>query len=312
MFKFLKDFIRETRTRSTSKKGRFILNGGLIFDILIENNLVDDLLVSGLTEELVKDAGKILWGENLKSMSLISKIVRPYVILSKDDICGIRIMVYNFPIFTNINPLEVLEYYLESCLKDGIDPLVDPFNLLETYPGVRGKRKKESCEEGPSRPQNKKKKVVTFLDEDEVSLSKRQKAILLKDTSVVVQEYSKASDTPTPGKLPKARELFILIMLILKGSYQLIHLPFLKPVSSISQPISEPIPLPPPTETHVLEPVLKAVLEPVTKTPTFSETQLQQQQQQIPQTPPPSQFYLHHSFHLHIQLFLLPTLKIQI
>lgn len=31
----------------------------MIFDILVENGLVDDLLVSGLTDELVNDAGKI-------------------------------------------------------------------------------------------------------------------------------------------------------------------------------------------------------------------------------------------------------------
>lgn len=47
-------------------------------------------------------------------------------------------------IFTKIDPLEVLTYYLEACMKDGIDPVVDPFNLPKTYPDVHGKRKKES------------------------------------------------------------------------------------------------------------------------------------------------------------------------
>lgn len=62
LFKFLRDSIRENRTGSMSKKGRFILNGRLISDFLFENGLMDDLQVSGLTEELVKDAGKIFWG----------------------------------------------------------------------------------------------------------------------------------------------------------------------------------------------------------------------------------------------------------
>ena len=75
--------------------------------------------------------------------------------------------------------------YLENCLRDGIDPMVDPLNLPETYPDIHGKRKKESRGEGFSRPQ-KKKKVVAFLDEDEVPLSELQKAMLLKDTSGVV------------------------------------------------------------------------------------------------------------------------------
>lgn len=63
LFKFLKDSIRETRTGSTSKKRRFIPNERLISDILVENGLVDDLLVSGLTNELVKNAEKDLLGE---------------------------------------------------------------------------------------------------------------------------------------------------------------------------------------------------------------------------------------------------------
>lgn len=57
LFKFLRDSIRENQIGSTSKKGGFISNGSLIFDLLVENGLVDDLMVSGLIEELVKDAG---------------------------------------------------------------------------------------------------------------------------------------------------------------------------------------------------------------------------------------------------------------
>lgn len=60
--------------------------------------------------------------------------------------------------------------YLESCLKDGIDLLVDPVNLLENYPDVHGKRKKEFRGEGSFRAQ-KKKNVAIFLDENGVPLS---------------------------------------------------------------------------------------------------------------------------------------------
>lgn len=83
-------------------------------------------------------------GKNPKSMGLISKVVRPDFIPSKDDICGTRNLVDNFLIFTMIDPLEILMAYLESCQKDGIDQMVDPFNLPETYSNVHGKRKKES------------------------------------------------------------------------------------------------------------------------------------------------------------------------
>lgn len=77
LFKFMRDSIRESRTDGSYKKtkSKFISNGRLIFDILVESGLVDDLLVNGLTEELVKDAGKVFWGGgDLKSMGLISRI----------------------------------------------------------------------------------------------------------------------------------------------------------------------------------------------------------------------------------------------
>lgn len=61
LFKFMRDSIRESITCSSSKKrkSKLIPNGRLISDILVENGLVDDLLISVLTDELVKDAGKI-------------------------------------------------------------------------------------------------------------------------------------------------------------------------------------------------------------------------------------------------------------
>lgn len=175
LFKFMGDSIRESRTGGSFKKSKskFIPSGRLIYDIIVESGLVDDLLVSGLTEELVKDAGKVFWGKNLKIMGLISRFQRPYVILSKDDICGTRNPIDNYPIFTKIDPPQVLMAYLESCMKKGIEPLVDPFNLPKTYPDVHGKRIKEFICEGSSRAQKKKKKkkIAIFQDEDEVPLS---------------------------------------------------------------------------------------------------------------------------------------------
>lgn len=148
----------------------------------------------------MKDAGKVLWGKNMKSMRLISKIQRPNFILSKDDICGTRNPIDDYPIFTKIDPPLVLMAYLESCLKDGLDPLVDLFNLPETFLDVHGKRKKEFKGERSSRAQ-KKKKIVVCLDEDGVPLSDLQKEMILKDTSAVVQSSSRASDVAS-GKLP--------------------------------------------------------------------------------------------------------------
>lgn len=145
----MRDYIRESKTVGSSKKNKSksILNGRLSSDILNENGLVDDLLFSGLTNELVNDARKVFWGKNLKSTGLISRIKRSYFILSKDDICGIRNPIDNYPISTRIDPLEVLMSYLKSCMRDGMYPMVYPFNLPETYLDIHGKRKKESIGE---------------------------------------------------------------------------------------------------------------------------------------------------------------------
>lgn len=61
IFKFIRNSIRESRTGGSSKKARrkFIPNGRLISDILVESGVVDDLLVSGFIKELVKDARKV-------------------------------------------------------------------------------------------------------------------------------------------------------------------------------------------------------------------------------------------------------------
>lgn len=114
LFKFIRDSIRESITGGSSKKARnkFIPNGRLISDILVESGMVDELLVIGFTKELVKDAGKVFWDKNLKSMGLISKFWRPEIILTRDDIHGTRNPIDDYPIFTEVDPPQVLMAYL--------------------------------------------------------------------------------------------------------------------------------------------------------------------------------------------------------
>lgn len=71
-------------------------------------------------------------------MRLITKISKPKHITSKEYICCIRIPLKNYPTFTKINPPEVLAFYMESRIKDNVDPLVDPFDLPDDYPDVHG------------------------------------------------------------------------------------------------------------------------------------------------------------------------------
>lgn len=85
--------------------------------------------------------------------------------------------------------------------------------------------------------------------------------MLLKETFGVIQQSLKASDTHTPGKLPKAKNLFISDSLIYERV--LPTQPFPSPSQSI--PTSQP----PPIKT--------IVLKHVTETPKVYETQLHQQ-----------------------------------
>lgn len=149
--------------------------------------------------------------------------------LTKDDICGIRNPLDNFPLFTKIDPPQVLMAYLDRYLKDKIEPLVDLFNLPETYPDVHGNRKKELRSEGSFRAQ--KKKIDIFQEEDEVTLSERQKAMILKDTSRVVQSSRVYGKLPFDNTSLNSDSISSTILSI--------------PLPSQST-ISEPIPIPPP------------------------------------------------------------------
>ncbi|MCI21276.1 hypothetical protein A2U01_0042442, partial [Trifolium medium] len=54
-----------------------------------------------------------------------------------------RVKVDNFPIFTQLDPLEVLEDYLRRCKAEGINPLVDPKNLPARPPNTLKRKKKD-------------------------------------------------------------------------------------------------------------------------------------------------------------------------
>lgn len=143
-------------------------------------------------------------------MGLISNGFMPDHLPSKEDICGTTIPIAKFPIFTKIDPLDVLAYYLASCIGEEIDPL----NLPNTYPNTYGKRKKrnemkDAQEEGSSELRKKNKKVEMFLDKDDMPLSECQKAMILKDTYGVAQQSSKASIAPIPGKSPTTITIFV-------------------------------------------------------------------------------------------------------
>lgn len=104
---------------------------------------------------------------------------------------------------------------MESCLKDTVDPLVDPLNLPNDYPNVQVqlykiRRSRKDFEEWTFAPKKKKKKkVAQFLDEDEVPLSEHQRHVLLRDTSGDAQQSTKAPSKTTSSKSPTAKSIFV-------------------------------------------------------------------------------------------------------
>lgn len=55
------------------KPKNYIPMGRLIFDVMIENGLVDHLISLNMTEDVTVDMGKPLNAKNLNSMGLIDK-----------------------------------------------------------------------------------------------------------------------------------------------------------------------------------------------------------------------------------------------
>ena len=204
--------------------------------------------------------------------------------LTEDDICGIRNPLENYPIFTKIDPPQVLMAYLESCLKNGIEPLVDPLNLLETCPGVHGKIKKEFRGGGSYRAQ-KKKKIIIFQDEDEVLLNERHKAMILKDTSGVVQSSRVSGKLPSDNTSLGSDSIPFRILPIPPPSKYTIYEPIpIPPPESNPQKSTLIIEIPPQTSNPIIEtPVTKS---PIMETPLIYAPILEQQQIPPPLSPP--------------------------
>lgn len=110
-----------------------------------------------------------------------------------------------------------------------------------------------------------------FLDENDVPLSEFQKAMILKDTSGVSQQSSKASDTPIPGKSLTTITLFV-------SDYNI----FGSVLPTPPPPYRYPYPYPYPSHNtfNIPNPIPQQPLtnitfvEPVTKNPIVSKNQL--------------------------------------
>lgn len=121
VFKYLGELVKETRNDGT-KSRKWIPLGSLIFDVLVESNLVETMQELNMTKEIVIDVGKVFNGIPMKNMSLISDVTNASEVLDKDVVSSNRILIDDYPIFPKVDPPEILEAYISNFLASGITP----------------------------------------------------------------------------------------------------------------------------------------------------------------------------------------------
>lgn len=83
--------------------------------------LMETLQELNLNKEIVTDVGKIFNGRNLKNMSLIYEVIDPLEVLDRDAISSRRIAIDDYPLFTKLDPPEILQAYIDDCLASCIE-----------------------------------------------------------------------------------------------------------------------------------------------------------------------------------------------
>lgn len=153
LFKYLKDSVKDTR--NNMKPRTYVPLGRLISDVLIESGLVDHLIHHNLMKDVTIDIGRPLNTRNLKSMGVIEQIrVKPLLDTTWEAFNDHRKIPNSVYLFSKIDPLEVVAYYLQDLPSQGVD--ISEFYvdwLLERPPNFM-KRQRE-----PSRKSKKAKKA---------------------------------------------------------------------------------------------------------------------------------------------------------
>ena len=181
------------------KPRNYIPLGRLISDVLIKSDLVDHLISLNLMEDVIVDVGQPLSGRNLKSMSLIDKvIIKPTKDTSWEALKDQRDISNEMYLFSKIDPPEVMVCYHQDLEAQGIDLSGFSLDWLPDHPPNSMKRKRE--------PSEKKKK---------------KKSLKLGESSATQKKYVPLSSL-APGKSQISEAPFV------SGSRQII--------SSLPQP----------------------------------------------------------------------------
>lgn len=98
-----------------------------------------------MTKELVTNGGKIFNRRNFKNMSLISEVIYPSEVLDMDEISSRRIPIDDYPIFTKVDPLEIMQAYIVDCLASGYKLVDLSYDELPNAPNELSLRKKRKA-----------------------------------------------------------------------------------------------------------------------------------------------------------------------
>ena len=179
LFNHLRTSVKETREEERTKRD-WIPLGRLISDILTENKLIDHLTEAQEINSLEATVGKQLNAKNLKKMKIIENIKKEPSVTSFATISSRRILLDNFPMFSEIDSKpEIILRYLDASKADGTSPDLNIQDLQQKAPEVvlKKNKKRKAAAEGSSQrtPKAAKKRgnpsSVTVLDSVSVSTS---------------------------------------------------------------------------------------------------------------------------------------------
>lgn len=78
----------------------------------------------------------------------MSSDVVDHVVLDRECVSTTRVEIDHFPVFTKLDPSEVLWECMKSCLEACIDPMVDIHNFPKAPPDLTLKKKRRSKKGG--------------------------------------------------------------------------------------------------------------------------------------------------------------------
>src|ERR1044072_8539168 len=165
LFYYLRDMVQKTRT--TTNEGKKVVSyipfGRLISDILVENGLVKFLEEEAeYTQDLTASVGDVLDARNLKKMGIVQSIIVDPIPANQEEILGRSKDIHDFPLFTKLDPPEVIAEYIFMMQEAGFDMSNFDYDHLPDAPEIvgprKGKKKKRSELDEPRKEKSRKSK----------------------------------------------------------------------------------------------------------------------------------------------------------